>query len=164
MKFIYCGNSRIFFKHTQMKNLLKPLLVVGAAGLAWLLLRKKTAFDKLRITIQNIQPDVAAKVVRINCMIVNPTLERIDVRAIAGGLSVGSSYIGKVLTTLPNGIQPGASIVVPLEISVTATDVIRLVVDYLSNRATGPVTFFFDGNVNVSGAILPLKMEYTLAW
>ena len=120
--------------------------------------------DKIRIQIENIVPDLAAKSIQINLRVTNPTLEKIDIRAIVGGLSVGNTYIGKVLSTIPTGIQPGQTLVIPVSISVTAMDILNLVMNYVTSRANGPVTFFFDGNVDFSGVILPLRMEYTLAW
>lgn len=139
-------------------------MLAGGAALAWLVFRKKTAFDKLRFTVENIVPDIATKSVRLNVRIVNPTLETLDIRAIAGGLSVGTIYIGKVVSTLPNSVQPGDSIVIPVNFTVTGTDIINLISQYVSNRASGPVVFNFDGQVDVSGIIVPLRMEYPIVW
>lgn len=147
-----------------MKNLLLPLGVVGGALLLWIGLRKKTAFDKIRIQIENIVPDLVKKSITLNLRVTNPTLEKIDIRAIAGGLSVGNTFVGNVLSTLPTGVMPGQTLMIPVNISVTATDILNLVLSYVTSRASGPVTFFFDGNVDFAGVILPLRMEYTLQW
>ena len=99
-----------------MKNLLLPLGVVGGALLLWIGLRKKTAFDKIRIQIENIVPDLVKKSITLNLRVTNPTLEKIDIRAIAGGLSVGNTFIGNVLSTLPTGVMPGQTLIIPVNI------------------------------------------------
>lgn len=138
---------------------------IALAGLGvWYILRKKGAVNSLRYNIVSVVPTFsgAAGKLTISIRVDNPTLEEIPVDAIAGGLTLGDLFLGTAAVTVPTGIPAGGSVVIPVELTLGAVDVFRIVFSYLTTKGISKPDLIYNGNISIKGINFPFNLVYKI--
>ncbi len=135
-----------------------PFIVIGAAGLLYFLSKGKAA-QKLRVYFNDISfgkssgfriPPIFARF-----RIVNPTNTPLQVDSIAGDIYFNRSQLASIQNLVPVQIPANSEIMYPVKIEASAFSVAQTIYNFIRNKQK--VNISFDGSVNASGVVIPVK-------
>ena len=135
-----------------------PFIVIGGA-VALYFLSKAGAAKKIRVYFKDISlgkskglhlPDIFARF-----RIVNPTNTPLSVDSIAGDIYFNKNLLASVQNLSKFTIEPNSELIYPVKIETSAFSLLQTLYDYLRNKEK--ITISFDGTVNSSGVVIPVK-------
>jgi len=135
-----------------------PFLIVGGA-VALYFLSRSSAAGKLRVYFKDIRfgktkgfkiPEIFA-----NFRIVNPTNTPLSVDSLAGDIYFNKNLLASVQNLNKITINPNSEFIYSVKIESSAFSLVQTLYDYLRNKQK--ITVSFDGTVNTSGVVLPIK-------
>ena len=135
-----------------------PFLLFGGA-IAVYFLSKANAAKKLSVYFKDLSfgkatgfriPDLFARF-----RIVNPTNTPLTIDSIAGDIYFNKSLLASVQNLSKVVIPANSEIIYPIKIEASAFGIAQTVYNYIRNRDR--ITVSFDGNVNSTGIVMPLK-------
>lgn len=135
-----------------------PFLIVGAAGLLYFISKGKAA-QKLRVYFNDVSFGKASGL-RIPPMfarfrIVNPTNTPVTVDTIAGDIFFNKSQLASIQNLTPVTIPARSEILYPIKIEASGFSLLQTAYNWIKNKEK--VNISFDGSVNSSGVVFPVK-------
>lgn len=135
-----------------------PFLVIGAAGLFYFLSKGKAA-QKLRVYFNDVNFGKSSGF-RIPPMfarfrIVNPTNTPLTVETIAGDIFFNKSLLASIQNLTPVTIPARSEILYPIKIETSGFSLLQTAYNFIKNKEK--VNISFDGSVNSSGVVFPVK-------
>jgi LEA14-like dessication related protein len=135
-----------------------PFLIAGGA-LALYFLSKSGAAGKLRVYFKSVSfgktkgfklPEVFA-VFRL----VNPTNTPLDINSLAGDIYFNKNLLASVQNLNKVTVNSNSELLYSVKIESSAFSLIQTLYDYIRNKQK--ITVSFDGTVNSSGIVIPVK-------
>jgi len=147
---------------------MKKIIWWGAAGIIgyglYQVLRKSNALNKLALRIVKIVPSLSGGrfLARLDLQATNLTGADVEINGVAGSLRLGSTFLGNVISTLPNQIPAFSAQIIQVDIDLGTLNVLQVLADFIAAPAAGNVNLTFDGVVNYSGVNLPVSLTYNV--
>jgi len=135
-----------------------PFIVIGAAGLFYFLSKGKAA-QKLKVYLKDISFGKSSGF-RIPPMfarfrIVNPTNTPLQVDNIVGDIYFNKSMLASIQNLQPVTIPANSEIIYPIKIEASGLSIIQTAYNFIKNKEK--VNISFEGSVNASGVVFPVK-------
>lgn len=134
------------------------LLLLASAGVILFFLSRKNAAKFIKAYFLTVDIQRGQFIAKFK--IVNPSNTPVEIKGITGEIYVNGKLLAMVNNFIATTIPANNQIIYPIKIETTGLSLATTIYSLFKNRQ--PLKFNFEGNINTTGVLVPIKQEIKL--